>query len=146
MENEVQDNEGQDRPQDEEAQQPQDEETQQVEQGQVQDQAAAESPSAWKRNKAIGIIAALLVVAAAAYMIQWSRTQSQRGTPLDFLCESTGRDFTVYADPDNEEYIEHYIGTGPGRAMPCRFDDKEDAYLAIQNEDGQWVKQVLDEE
>lgn len=126
--------------------QPDHQETGQIEQGQVQNQTAAESPSPWKQNRAIGIIAALLVVIAAVFMIQWSQTQSQRGTPLHFLCESTGRTFTVYAGPDNDEYVEHYVGSTAGTPMPCRFDDNEDAYLARQNEDGQWIKQVAESE
>ncbi len=54
-----------------------------------------------------------------------------------FICESTGDTFTVDL---NKSANAAYLVEG-GEAAPCKFDDKNDAYLAIQDEaTGKWRK------
>ncbi|MHC4712690.1 MAG: hypothetical protein ACYTAN_05370 [Planctomycetota bacterium] len=92
----------------------------------------------WRRNKQVGIAAAILCVAAAAIVVWW--LTAERGPFVYLVCESTEEMFKVKASPDNAEYMEHYLGLEPGQAYVCKICDQEDAYPATRTPDGNWIK------
>ncbi len=93
----------------------------------------------WKKNTSVGVVAAILVVVAVAFVI-WYATRP--GAPLEvrtFICESSGKTFDVTLDPkdlSNEEYA----SAGRGNPVTCKFDGKKDAYLAEKDASGKWVR------
>jgi len=94
----------------------------------------------WKESKLVGVIALLLVIAAAAFIVLFL-SRSGAGGPYEyFLCDSTGRLFRVQALPSNEDYVENYLGVEVAEAAPCKICGKKDAYRAIRGGGGKWIK------
>jgi len=98
----------------------------------------------WRQNKRVGIVAVVVAVIAVVVVV-WMVSRPSAGTMETFICESTGRTFTVDRSPENDEYFENYM-VDPGVATKCKFDDLDDAYLAFQDpETGEWRKATMED-
>lgn len=93
---------------------------------------------AWRENKQVGIAAAVLLVAAVVIVVWYVMGSS--GSYEYFICESTGKVFKVKADPNDSEYLSTYAGVAPGSPVRCKIDGQDDAYKAMKDADGNWIK------
>lgn len=96
----------------------------------------------WRRNKAVGVVAAVLAVLAIALFVHNITKENPNASV--FICENTGKTFRVDISPGNEDALPYLIPADQG--APCKFDDLNDAYLALKDgETGEWRRLTADE-
>ena len=93
----------------------------------------------WRHSKAVGLLATALVIASVALIVWFLSPKKQKGLDATFICESTGKTFDVEIMPGDEATMAYQVA--PGRAVPCKFDEKRDAYDAFRDPaTGKWRK------
>jgi len=94
----------------------------------------------WKKSRAVGAIALILIVASVAVLVVFfTKSQTGYGRKMYFVCESTGERFFVHADPLDKEYVEEYMLMS-GMAAKCKVCGKKDAYATYQHPSGKWLR------
>ena len=94
----------------------------------------------WKRNKTVGIIAVIVLIVAIVVIATLMKPSEAGYGKLTFVCESSGQTFEVSLAPGSRD-ADNYANVQSQTPYKCKFDDKNDAYLARQNpETGKWEK------
>lgn len=95
----------------------------------------------WKKNKKVGLIAVVLIIVAIGVIVAVATYKGASGQVATFICEDSGRTFTVDLGPGNPDRGQYMVA--PMEAVPCIYDSKKDAYLAEKDATGKWGKKAV---